>query len=60
MSVGEQDVLGLHVAMDDAMAVRVVERVGELRAIVSASAIGSCRSRSSRARSDSPSTKGMT
>ncbi len=44
VSLAQQDVVGLDVAMDHALVVRVVER---------------CDSRSSRARSDSPATNGM-
>ena len=60
LTVVEQDVLGLDVAVDHAVPVGVVERARHLDAIRTASATGSCFSRLSRARSDSPSTKGMT
>ena len=51
-AVVQQDVLRLDVAVDDAVAVRVVERAATSRAMRSASATGSCFSRSRRARSD--------
>ena len=59
-AVGEQDVLGLDVAVHEALLVRVAERARHLRVSRSASSSGSCRSRCSRARSDSPAMKGIT
>ena len=57
----EQDVLRLEVAMDHAPGVGVVERAGHQRRPGGCvSSTGSCCSRSSRARSVSPSTNGMT
>jgi hypothetical protein len=53
----QEDVLRLDVAVNDALLVRVVERAGDFtRAMRTASAIGSCFSRSRRARSVSPRT----
>ena len=60
LAVVQQDVLGLDVAVDDAVPVRVVERDGDFAAMRTASSIGSCFSRSSRSRSVSPSTNGIT
>ena len=56
----KQDVLGLDVAVDDPVLVGVVQRLGRLAGDLHASASGSCCSRFSRSRSDSPSTNGMT
>ena len=59
-SLGEQDVLGLDVAVDDAVLVGVLAApAAASRAIRSASSTGSCRSRRSRSRRVSPSTNGM-
>ena len=55
----EEDVLRLDVAVEDAVLVRVAERLAASRATRSASSSGSCPSRRSRSRSDSPSTNGM-
>ena len=61
LAVVKQNVLGLEVAMDDAVrGARSRARPLLRRAMRSASSTGSCFSRSSRARSDSPSTNGMT
>ena len=59
LPVAEQDVLGLDVAMDDAVPVRVVERERDLARDPERVVDGSWRSRVSRSRSDSPSTNGM-
>ena len=58
---GQQDVLRLDVAMDDAPRMGVVERVGHLpRDPAARRRARIVRSRVRRSRSDSPSTKGMT
>ena len=56
----EQDVLGLDVAVHDAVRMRVVQRVGDLAYDPERVATGRCPSRRSRARSDSPLTYGIT
>ena len=53
-------VLGLEIPMDHASLVRIVERPAKVRAKRTASSTGNYCSRSSRARSVSPSTNGMT
>ena len=58
--VAEQDVLGLDVAVHDAAAVGVGQRVGDLAGDADGVLDGSCFSRASRSRSDSPSTYGIT
>ena len=61
LAVVEQDVLRLDVAMDDAVPVGVVERVGDLAAMRTASAIGELRlARRAGRGAISPSTKGIT
>ena len=60
VAVVQQDVVGLDVAVDDALPVRVVERVGGLTRDPHRLVHRELRSRSSRARSDSPSMYGMT
>ena len=52
----EQDVLRLQVAMDDAVAMRVIGALATAIPMFMASGIVSCLSRSSLCRSDSPST----
>ena len=59
-AVLEQDVLRLDVAVDDALAVRVVERRGHLAREPERLVHRELPSRTSRARSDSPATYGMT
>ncbi len=60
MAILQEDVLGLEVAMDEPMAMGVIERRRRSRRRASApSSIGSWVSRFSRSRSDSPATYGM-
>ena len=54
LSVLEQDVLGLDVSMDHALAMREVQRAGDLPRDANASSTESSFSRVSRSRSDSP------
>ena len=56
LAVGEQDVLRLDVAMDHALAVGMVERVGDLPGDAEGLVDRQLRSSRSRSRSDSPST----
>ena len=55
----EQDVLGLDVAMDDAVRVRVGECLGDLAGDAQRFVDRQLPSRDERSRSDSPSTSGM-
>ena len=60
LAVVQEDVLGLDVAMDDALPVCVVERAGDLSHDSNRLVHRQQLSRVSRSRSDSPCTSGMT